>query len=165
LVALLLMAVGCAARRDPYGREALAGTVSFGGQPLDEGSIQFWPTEPGGPWRSGAMVVDGNYAIPREKGLPPGTYRVLISSPGPDASGPRLTPEQLFKSTRASRGLLLSSGPAQERIPAEYTTASQVEIEVRSGAENFFVLTIPDASAPQLNKESTKCPENVRPSP
>jgi hypothetical protein len=139
LVALLLTAVGCE-RRDRYGREALAGTVTFGGQPVDEGSIQFWPTEPGAPWRSGAMIVDGKYQVPREQGLPPGTYRVVISSPGPDSTGPPLTPEQLWKYSRERR---LTSGLAQERIPAAYNSASRVDIEVRAGEENLFDFAIP----------------------
>jgi hypothetical protein len=139
LIVCLLAVVGCG-KSDPYGREPLTGTITFGGLPLDEGSIQFWSTEPGAAWRSGAMIVDGKYQVPREQGLPPGTYRVVISSPGPDESGPRLTPEQLFRFSRDKR---LSSGLAQERLPTEYNSASHLEIEVRPGAENHFDFIIP----------------------
>ena len=59
-------------------RFPLAGEVTFGGEPVDVGSISFIPEgSTGRP--SGGVIADGKYAVPEEKGANAGTYRVEIS--------------------------------------------------------------------------------------
>lgn len=54
----------------------VAGTVSVGGQPLQQGRINFSPIEdtPGG--SSGAAIIDGQFDVP--EGLQAGKYRIQI---------------------------------------------------------------------------------------
>src|SRR5687767_1401487 len=74
-------------------RLAISGTVKWKGEPLAEGTIDFVAADQN---RTGGMIQNGAYKIPREQGLPPGKYQVVISSiagsgvvssepPGPEA--------------------------------------------------------------------------------
>jgi hypothetical protein len=149
--------MGCG--RDLNDRQGLTGTVTLAGQPLEDGSIQFLPIEPGSPWRAGAMIVDGNYRVPPDQGLPPGTYRVLISAPV-DPEVTDLTPEQLFEKRKKEEGEKdagkkdsgkkdsgkknpSKSTLPQDRVPAEFNSASRLKVEIRSGADNVFDFAIP----------------------
>ncbi len=48
------------------------------GEPLDGGSINFQPPPGAAGHSSGGPVREGEFDIPAEKGLMPGTYRVTI---------------------------------------------------------------------------------------
>ena len=124
---LLAAATGCGSG-DPRNRQALSGKVTLGGQPLDQGIIEFSPEESGG-MASGATIASGQYTIEREKVLPPGKYRVRLYSagdvvklpdgpPGPPAPGQPVVGE--------------------ERIPPEYNMKSTQVVEVVSGGANAF---------------------------
>jgi hypothetical protein len=168
IFAALLATLGCG-KEGPNTRQALKGTVTLAGEALDEGSIQFVPIESGSAWRAGAMIVDGKYAIPREKGLPPGSYRVMISSGVVPETEP-LTPEQLRerlpkppspeelkkladdkdkgkdKAKDKDKGKAVKTTPTdntQERVPAEFNSATRLKVEVRADAENVFDFSIP----------------------
>src|SRR5262245_1972059 len=65
--------------RDPLGRRAVSGTVMLDGSPLADGTISCQPTA-SGTTSSGARISQGKYAIPRDKGLPKGKYRVVINA-------------------------------------------------------------------------------------
>ena len=80
----------CGLRRagDGLPREAVSGTVTFKGEPLKAGTIQFLPSSPSEVTAGGAVIVDGKYAIGRSEGLVPGKYQVLISG-AQAALGPR----------------------------------------------------------------------------
>ena len=58
----------------------VTGTVTWKGQPLDQGSIQFLP-EDGKGTMVGAEIRDGRYALPDPPGLAPGSYRVAHQFP------------------------------------------------------------------------------------
>ena len=53
------------------------GRVTVDGDPVGNGSISFFSAD-GGP-RAAAAVLGGEYAIPAEKGLTPGKYRVEVT--------------------------------------------------------------------------------------
>jgi hypothetical protein len=120
--------LGCA---DPSGgREAVSGEIRFKGEPLDQGTIQFIPTE-GQDTTSGRMIHQGKYTVEKMEGLKPGKYKVVISSGDPKESAP---PGEL------------PGAPfpvAKERIPTEYNRASKQEVEVKKGGPNKFDFTIP----------------------
>jgi hypothetical protein len=125
LAALAVTAAGCGPRED---RLEVSGVVTLDGAPLDSGSIRF--TSMGGKTlvATGAMIQDGAYHVPQEKGLLPGTYHVEINSPHRDA------PTVIARATPDGPGIPV----APDRIPAEYNSASAKTIEVaREGNHEF----------------------------
>ena len=124
----LTMMLGCGTR-DPLDRQAVSGTVSLDGQPLDQGTIEFVPEAGGSGILSGGLISGGEFAIPADKGLPPGTYTVRISSGdsnGANAGG----------SDVALPGDLQDVQPAAERIPARYNVQSELTAEIVAGHNN-----------------------------
>jgi len=115
----IVLFVSCQAR-DPLGRRPISGTVTFNGAPLEEGSISFQPLEQG-TTSSGAMIRLGKYAITRDKGLPPGKYRVVINAIKP-GTGTYL-PEGKMPGEEVGT-------PPVELIPAAWNTSSKNTIEV-----------------------------------
>ena len=114
---LLLATVGCGPRSD---RLPISGKVILNGAPLDLGSIRFSSTGAGKQFASEAMVQNGDYQIPQQKGLPPGTYRVEINSP--DTKAP-------LKRPSVAPGQPLPPPTAPDRIPAKYNTDSKESVE------------------------------------
>ena len=110
----LILAVGCG-KTD--GRVGVSGTVTFKGAPLDQGTIQFIPTEADGT-PGGSPITNGNYSIPSEQGLKPGKYRILISSGDPGTAETPAVPGE-------------SGPPAKERIPPEYNRNSEQKPVIR----------------------------------
>ena len=121
--------VGCGPG-NPQGRVAISGTVTFEGQPLDQGSIEFTALEADSGIRSGAVIQNGSFSIETQKGLPPGKYRVRIYSAAADpmAEVPEMPGE--------------SEGAPQERIPPEWNTKSSQEITVTDGGRNEYEFNI-----------------------
>ncbi|MCL6508147.1 MAG: hypothetical protein K6T59_14115 [Bryobacteraceae bacterium] len=83
-LAMLALLPGCGS--DPSGRQPVRGTVKVNGTPLELGDISFQPLE-GQATASGAPIRAGEYAIPREQGLAPGKYRVVLHAPAPGTGG------------------------------------------------------------------------------
>jgi hypothetical protein len=124
---LLGMTWGCGGG-DPLGRRAISGTVTVDGAPLPQGGISFEPVG-GGVTSSGAVIDRGKYTIPKDKGLPPGKYRVVVNALKPGT------------------GMTLPAGkmpgeavgpPPEELIPAEWNTNSKNFIEVSDSGPTQF---------------------------
>ena len=81
------MVAGCGGTGDDLPRQAVSGTVSFDGQPMKSGLIQFLPAEPGATTAGGGSIADGQYKIARDEGLVPGKYQVQITSQSQAAAG------------------------------------------------------------------------------
>ena len=129
-IATILLAstviAGCGPRSD---RLAIHGKVTLDGAALDNGSIRFSTAGGGKLFSSGAMIKDGVYDIPQEKGLPPGKYRVEISSPDTKAK-PIVV--------RSAPGEPQAPPMAPERIPAEYNVNSTKTVDVDAAKDNEF---------------------------
>ncbi len=67
---IALSVTGCG--ESPVG-SGVKGTVTFNGQPLDQGSIEFSPAA-GQKTYSGGPIKDGQYSIPADQGLEPARY-------------------------------------------------------------------------------------------
>ncbi len=76
---------GCHSRTD---RLAVSGAITLNGQPLDGATIRFAALD-GAKFATGAMVHDGRFNIPKDKGLRPGRYHVEINAP--DDNAPRFS--------------------------------------------------------------------------
>jgi hypothetical protein len=134
--ACLALLCGCG-EDNPLGRKAISGKVTLDGTPLDQGSISFQPVQTPGvaantaAVNTGAVIEKGQYSIPADQGLLPGTYRVVISSPE-QSKIDTTDPNEAMK--QAATG----AAPPKERIPAEYNVNSNVTIEVKSDGKGTF---------------------------
>lgn len=68
---------GCGAASD---RAQLSGTVTLDGAALPKGSIAFRPVDSAGGPSAGSEIVDGQFLVPADKGVRPGTFRVEITA-------------------------------------------------------------------------------------
>ncbi|QDU38610.1 hypothetical protein Mal4_29390 [Maioricimonas rarisocia] len=127
---ILLLASGCG-DSNPLGRQPVSGTITLNGQPLERGTIEFSPKESG--TASGASIQDGAYAIPADKGLPPGEYLVRISAADEEAEPMEMPGE--------------SSKISPELIPPEYNAESEQTFTVSADGENEFSLDIETSSS------------------
>ena len=125
MFSLCLLVMGCT-DSNPLNRQAVTGEIMLEGAPLTDGSIEFSPVAEG--TASGAVIQAGKFAIPAEKGLPPGDYLVRISAYNEDAEPIELPGE--------------SNKIAEELIPAKYNTESEITFTVEAGQENVFTLNI-----------------------
>ena len=121
----VLVVCGCG-KTDPLHRQAVSGKITLNGEPLKAGSIEFSPVENGSP--SGASIQEGSYAIPQEKGLPPGDYLVRINA----SDGSEQAIEVPGESNKISK----------EMIPAKYNTKSTLRFHVDDKGQNVFDLDV-----------------------
>ena len=126
---------GCVPRSD---RLEVSGTVKLNGTPLDVGSIRLTSVGTEKLVASGAVIENGEFRVPRSKGLPPGTYAVEISAP--DTKGPPVV-------HRSAPGEPALPPTAVERIPPEYNSQSKHTIEVSADSENHFEFDIQGRAA------------------
>jgi hypothetical protein len=132
LAATLLVVAGCSDTTE--GRQAITGTITLKGVPLDQGLIEFLPQEADKDGtRGGAMIKDGKYSIPREQGLLPGKYKVVINAAATKLADPE--PGVPPGPTKVA--------PKKNRIPPEYNRATQQVVAVTKGGPNQFDFTIP----------------------
>jgi hypothetical protein len=120
---------GCGGPGDELPREAISGKVSLDGQPLATGVIQFRPTS-SEPVPAGAHIKDGAFSIPRNEGLTPGNYKVVINAAG-DAKA-------LSSAESSGEKAIKRGGLAPELIPAQYNSNSTLTAKVEAGKDNTF---------------------------
>lgn len=128
LLATLLAVASIAGCGRSDGRFGLSGVVRLDGAPVDRGSINFDPASVPARTSTGAMIIDGRYAVAAGQGLLPGTYRVRVFWPQsteskPDGLGPLGG---------------VSAPPPQERIPDRYNSKSELTVEVQAHSANRF---------------------------
>ncbi len=99
---------------------AVKGTVHFDGSPVEEGSISFFP-EDGEARKASAAIINGEFAIPAERGPAPGKFKVEIS-------WMRKTGKKI---PSADPGIEIDE--RKEVIPAKYNTASTLLRDITSG--------------------------------
>lgn len=131
LAVALLWLLGCG-EPNPLGRYALSGSVTFQGQPLDQGLISFEPVDPTKGVGSGALIKNGKYEIPTDKGLPAGRYTVRITSTDPTAPPPA---DAMPGDSPVRLG--------KERIPPPWNLESDQQIEVKPDGEHVYSFAIP----------------------
>ena len=114
----MLITIGCSGSS----RQPISGTVTLDGKPLKYGTINFRPDGHAASG-SGGIVLEGNFEIPGDKGLPPGNYKVNV---------------QAFKET----GRMIREFPGDperpERRPVRVNEAGSLEVTVGGGAKNQF---------------------------
>ena len=126
----VLIFSGCGTSNE-LGRRPVSGQVTLKGHPLDKGTVRFVPQDAQGV-ASGATVQAGKFAIAEEQGLPPGSYRVQLSSAGAEGSGvdPNAPPGE-------------SQNVAKELIPPAFNRQSNLVVEVAPDGDNHFEFAVP----------------------
>lgn len=131
LVSVTAACIGCSGD----GRVAVSGTVTLDGKPLDKGTIEFAPAEGAAGMLGGGMISNGEYSVPADKGLLPGTYTVRIYSaepPSGEAADQELPPG-------GEKG---GYPMAKDVIPPQYNSQSTLTAEVKSGGGNRFAFEL-----------------------
>ena len=124
-VAIVLASGGCG--RDTE-RLPLAGTVSWQGRPIQNGSIVFVPTAGHRGPKIGAKIVDGGYEIEAHRGATPGAYRVEVRSEAGEY--PHSPTDAQPRARKVAPRLLLI-------IPPEYNAQSRVTVAVSAERTTF----------------------------
>jgi hypothetical protein len=135
---------GCGGAGDRLPREPISGTVTFNGQPLKSGSIQFMPAQTKEGVATGGMITDGWFDVPRDAGPVPGNYQVMIfatgdtpaaADPGPgEPAGPGIKSAIPQKTARAR--------PTTGLIPLRYNLKSELKAEVEAGGRNIYTFDL-----------------------
>jgi len=116
---LTLLLAGCS--KSPTRR--VTGEVSYKGEPITSGTIEFIPVEGTGGPTVGANITEGAYDVPAAKGpLADGTYRVklwCVRDTGKFAPGPRYP-----KSTTIREDI----------FPPEYNIESKLQVKIDPNA-------------------------------
>jgi hypothetical protein len=129
---LLLSLNGCGDRAG--GRLAVHGAVTLDGQSLGGGSISFRPVAGSTGPTAGAKVVDGRFAIPSDKSLFAGKYRVEITAT-------RKTGKQVKDPTF---GAMVDQ--VAQYLPGKYNRSSELTAEVKPGGPNDFTFNLRTSS-------------------
>ena len=123
---------------DNLPREAVSGSVAVEGKPLKSGLITFLPDSPDVTTQGGGVLVEGKYSIPRDQGLVPGKYKVVVSSA---EDKPEVIPDKAFNNNAPGAPPIL----AKEVIPAQYNNKSLLTAEVKAGGKNVFEFNLTSA--------------------
>lgn len=134
----LAACAGCGGDDDDLPRKSVSGTVTFEGQPLAQGRIQFEPSSPDARVTAGAEITDGRFAIPRDQGPTPGDYRIMVTSAVARKSGADVAPGD----EPAKRGGPMLPAPAVELIPKEYNAQTKLTAKVDARGPNVFEFTL-----------------------
>jgi hypothetical protein len=118
LAVFLLAALGCG----DSGRASVSGSILVDGEPLQSGAISFYPMEGTHGPNAGAVIEDGEYSIPAEKGVAVGKNRVEIRATR--ATGRRV-PSLMAPGTLVDEVV--------EFVPAEYNTRSTLVHDINRG--------------------------------
>jgi len=119
LVVAAFALVGCSSDSD---RSRVEGSVSYNGEPVDDGGIAFIP-EGGGESqvRTTGLIQDGRYDLPSRRGPYPGKYHV-----------------EIYWNKKTGRQIANRSGTAfkdetKQAIPPKYNTNTELKVEAKPG--------------------------------
>jgi hypothetical protein len=142
---------------DNLPRQAVSGTVTLDGKPLEQGTITFTP-QTDLPTPGMVSISGGSYSIPQTQGLVPGSYKVSIL--GRDSTEPvekfgdlpgvagRQQAEAADKKNRAALSGKAGAAATQP-IPSQYNTATTLTAEVKDGGPNTFPFNLSSGPAPR----------------
>ncbi|MBW3541662.1 MAG: hypothetical protein KY476_15445 [Planctomycetes bacterium] len=124
---------GCGGTDGPE-RVAVDGEVTFGGRPVARGSILFIPIDDTRGPRAGAVVEDGRYRLPKDRGPVIGRLRVEI----------RAERELGYDITEPTESVKHIGEPLpQGEIPPRYNDRSTLVVETTADGENSFDFHLP----------------------
>ena len=126
LAALLTLSISLAGCSDS-GRLPLNGMVSFDGEPVEYGYVQFTPMAGTTGPTSGADIKDGAYEVASVRGLFKGSYRVEIQS-WKRSGGVSVDPVT---------GERTEGGDLVQLLPAKFNKQSELTVEIEPEKRTF----------------------------
>ena len=123
LVCGLLSLAGC--NTDPNQPVGISGKVTWGGEPLPQGNLTLTPITTGS--ATGGEIKNGEFNIPAENGVVPGTYKVMIEAYLPTG---RKVPNSNKPGEMADE--------LRQMIPPRYNHNTELQAEVTRDGENVF---------------------------
>jgi hypothetical protein len=127
LMALLFSVVAVAGCNDS-GRYPLKGSVTFDGEPVEWGYVQFSPMAGTTGPTSGADVKNGTYAVATERGLFKESYRV-------DVKAWKRSSKKFSIDTVT--GEKVEGGGVKQFLPKKYNDDSELTVEIGGGQSEF----------------------------
>lgn len=146
LLAVCLFAPGCGDSTGLAKRYAVSGTVTYNGQPLEDGNIEFQPTNYDTQRAATGLIKNGSYYLTTAidgDGALPGEYLVTVRAKDPldyskaeaNVQGGSLRQDDVAKAYME----------AKDRIPTKYNVAQtsglKYTVEERSNRNVDFALT------------------------
>lgn len=111
---------------DGSAKQAVTGTVTLNGKPLEKGQIVFRPERGTSSPSAGADISKGGFSITCERGVLPGKFRVEITASRP--SGKRVRAPLTGETINVE----------EQFLPARYNLQSELKAAVESGGSNRF---------------------------
>ena len=108
----------------------VTGNLSFNGQPVQDGSIRFFPVEGTDGHGAVAKIQNGQYAITSESNLRSGKYVVQITATR--KTGRTIKPKEVMPGD--------SGSPSEEEvqiIPAKYNLKSELRVDLQPGPNSY----------------------------
>lgn len=145
-VAGLTPVAGCGDDEGIGKRYPVSGTVTYNGQPLEKGTINFQAIAADGR-SAGGDIQGGEYRLMTQSpgdGALPGKYRVSITAKDVDMSKVEATSKKQGGTLPSKKDLGQAFQKSKRLIPARYESASTsgLEAEVKEGSNTFdFPLT------------------------
>ncbi len=142
-ICLSFLVAGCGGSDTSYEgpqRTAVSGTVTFDGQPIPSGTVSFIP-QSADQARATGYIANGTYEIKEGQGPNLGSYRVEFSWKeqvgGEDGESEDGESEDEESEDGSDEG-----AEYVEKLPAKYTTESEITVEFKAGeTEHNFTLT------------------------
>src|SRR5262249_35549567 len=125
---------------DGLPREPISGSVTFEGQPIPSGSIQFVPQKSKDGIASGGVIADGQFRVARDDGPVPGSYQVMIFAADQTQSASPVEPPGAG-ATPAEKKQAPAKRPAA-LIPPRYNIQSALTAEVKAGGPNLYTFDL-----------------------
>jgi len=146
VTALLAALAGCSGP----GGATVSGSVTYGGVPVEEGSIQFTPKDGKGAV-TGGPIVGGKFRVAN---VGVGPMAVFVSSnagPDPATGGGPVTTEDLANAAKERKAGKKKDAPAKVAVPPD-AVGNNVTFDVKAGANTLAIdLTAPGAKPPAKN--------------
>lgn len=141
LVLILFLCMGCGNGLPPskLDRQTVSGSVTLDSKPLSNGSIAFHPLSPTGESTvSGTLIKEGAFKLSDENGLPPGKYKVVITSSAAIGNLPS-DPEAAMDAAAKPP----AEGP---KIPAKYNTNTELTCDIVDGPNDSLSFELKSGS-------------------
>jgi hypothetical protein len=132
-VLLTAFFTGCSRGDRGPERVVVSGIVTYKGQPIPDGAIQFAPSATSAAPMSGALIADGKYKVDAHGGVPVGTHKIRIEAfrqvkvtrkPGqfapPNMSEKSVTQQYLPKKHNAETQLEMTIPPGSRAITKNF---------------------------------------------